>query len=156
MKKLVVFVKVSGSALVQEKIHRVADKLGEWCKKAQLVVYVGGNTQISKLFDLRKIPNTFGPSGREYREISELQLAEHAIIENQGNLGRALFERQVPVRVHSPSIQNGEHGFLVDADQLTLVMYPRFKQLIVVAAAECFEAKTERFRAHKNVQIVAV
>ena len=153
MKKKI-FIKVSGDLIDKDTtIKLIAEKTHD----AEVVVCVGGGTQINEVFQDANISlRKHGPLGREHQSDFEKNLAAKVLNENVTHTKSLLKKKGVFCKVIPPILDIGKVYCHVNGDQMVLASYLGFDELYILTTVERASKKRQEFSLYPKVLIMAI
>ncbi|MDP1689078.1 MAG: hypothetical protein Q8L47_03020 [bacterium] len=130
MSRRKIFVKVSGDEFLKPAFLKWIKKI---CKKAWVVICVGGGTQINEEFNRRGFPvKVHGPMGREINTFEERQVQRDVLEVNQEALQDRLVKENIFAVVEIPIITIGTVLCPVNGDEMIRTAYLGFDELYII------------------------
>jgi len=148
-----IFIKVSGDLFDNVKFIKFLKKLSSY----NIIICVGGGTQINQALNSRKIPlKKHGPLGRELNFPKERRLAKEILERNKKRLQALLSAERIKARVIIPVLSIGQVICHINGDEMLRVVYLGFDKLYAITSKSRELLKRQQFSDLPKIKVIGL
>ncbi len=148
-----IFIKVSGDLFDTTGFIKFLKKIG----KHNIVICVGGGTQINQLFHNRRVSlKKYGPLGRELNSSKEKQLAKQVLERNKRRLQDMLSAERIKANVIIPVLGIGQVTCHINGDEMLRVAYLGYDKLYAITLKSRVSPKRQQFSDLPKIKIIGL